>query len=352
MPGSGPSASISQVRFVDDKLGFAVLVRGSVGSNGDVYVAGDTILRTTDGGASWTETGTTSYGGQPSPAPSSESVAGAMMSSDPIIPVDANTLWTFCSPPSLIQGQTTCPLLRVSHDSGGSWSTVSLPGLGDTASANLMVLGDGWSSPDGIQFISSTEGYLAVSEQVGGMSRIHYFRTTDGGRSWTQVSQTEQQSPGAAPTFIDATHWFQTGMAQSVIAISTGGAEGTAATNGFSATADGGKTWRILGTELGGVTNVWMSDDLHGAALTTSADMQWLLYLTSDGGETWRLAQLSMDGWQAPSSPGITVPPTTDSVWTPSETATSAPGTSAPASPADTGPASPAATSVPIPSAS
>jgi len=303
-----------QIRFVDDSVGFLVLSDALASGTG-------TIMRTEDGGATWDPTGTITtaiqYGAASSPDPGSspDSSGSFWFSTGPVIPVDANTLWSYCGIPVVALPAGSCPLLQVSRDAGASWTAVTLPGLGGTGNEALAVLDLSGTVPNGVQFISPTEGYVAVQETLTSNYIIHYYRTTDGGRTWSEVASTDGQQVAVPPIFIDSQHWFQGGLETVVIPNPSPNA-----TNGFivsqdfvtpqgvNVTSDGGKTWKNVAASLGSIYELWMSDAQHGAGIV-SGNNGSILYLTSDGWETWREASIGPAQWPNQAPAGITAPP-------------------------------------------
>ncbi|HEX7492192.1 MAG TPA: hypothetical protein VF337_10885 [Candidatus Limnocylindrales bacterium] len=291
--------------FVSDSVGFLFGSSNSVGSGGVVSSTSMTIMRTEDGGATWATTARTDQ------LVHVQSQAGAnVLSLDSVVPVDADTLWAACGASGLTLATSPCPLLRVSHDAGATWTGVSLPGLGDSSSVSLTVLESLDPDSGGIRFISPTEGYVAVQETIASGSRTHYFRTLDGGLNWSQVALVEGQEVWAAPIFVDSQHWFQAGLgsvASGLIAVGTFGTVDYK-TAGMKVTSDGGKTWRHVAAALGFFYQAWMSDALHGAALVGDGAGSHL-FILSDGGETWHEANLGPAQYPNPSGSWVTAPP-------------------------------------------
>jgi hypothetical protein len=176
---------------------------------------------------------------------------------------------------------------------------VSLPGLADTGTTT--------PQPNEVQFISPSEGYVAVQETGAGSTRTHYFRTTDGGRTWSEVALVQRQTAWTAPIFLDSQHWFQAGL-QNMVVPKAGATDEFVVTPGMNVTSDGGKTWRNVGASMGSLDVVWMSDTLHGATLVGDGPGSHL-FLTSDGGETWQAAKIGPAQWPTPSVELVTVPP-------------------------------------------
>jgi hypothetical protein len=223
---------------------------------------------------------------------------------DAAVPVDADTLWTDCEGPVRADVAFSCPLLRVSRDAGVTWTSVSLPGLGDTGSADLLVVP---TFSSGFHFISPTEGYVAVQETGARGTRTHYFRSPDGGRTWSEVALVEGQRAWAAPIFLDSQHWFQPGLSTVLSGVDGSGVAYVNA-DGMNATSDGGKTWRNVGASMGSLDRVWMWDTQYGVAVH-GVDNDSPLYLTSDGGQSWQPAMIGPGQYPNPSFAWVTAPP-------------------------------------------
>lgn len=236
-PATGvPSGRLS---FLDASVGFAIL-----GTNGNL-----SVLRTLDGGATWAVTGRSA---------TSESVVS-----------DPNTIWAATTR----AGSPEAQLLQVSRDAGATWSDVQLPGL--DIQSTCVQPGSLWvPGPEGVTFLSATEGFTAVSCSQGNFG-TRYYRTTDGGRSWSEVAAIAQPVT-VGPAFVDATHWLQP------IGV------------GLRATADGGQTWTTVASK--GLADypiyaLHTRDGVNGSALPVGANSP--LFLTWDGGRTWRPADFA-----------------------------------------------------------
>jgi hypothetical protein len=249
----------AKLDFVDASVGFAFVETSDSGAWN--------ILRTEDGGVSWKLTGT------------------APVQSE-IVAVDANVLWAHNSD----NGTVSQPLLQVTRDAGATWATVSLPGVDDTGSDSLYIL-DGPTG--GVQFLSPNEGYLAVVRQTGSSANTSYetlyFGTTDGGRSWSQVTAAWPQAMPVGPVVLDAKHWYQLGMGQFSISL------------GMGTTSDGWKSWSVTAIDNNWPAGVqpiafWTVDGQNGAALASvnnGGAGAGSLFLTWDGGMSWRPADFS-----------------------------------------------------------
>jgi photosystem II stability/assembly factor-like uncharacterized protein len=283
-----------QLTFINASVGFAMLG----------YTTGVSyILKTVDGGATW-------------------AITGSAVLPENVVASDANTLWV-----SAI-GLTTAsdPFLKVSRDSGATWSNVQLPGLGVTVLGQQECGGNGnsggdlWVPSDGLlgpsnsfTFLSPAEGYVAVACANADFG-THYYRTTDGGLTWSLVSAVAQAMNVAAAVG-DADHLFQPAPRNDCFAPSSGVIPSVAPAIDCEATdllgsADGGKTWTtIVQDALGGEEIAWlqMADAQNGAALgialtpagpassgaVTAYNAITPLYLTWDGGKTWHPADFT-----------------------------------------------------------
>ena len=250
----------AKLDFVDASVGFAFVATSDSGPWN--------ILRTEDGGVSWKMTGT-------APAQSE------------IVAVDANLLWA----PNSNNGPVSQPLLQVTRDAGATWSDVPLPGVAATGSDSLYIL-DG--STGGVQFLSPTEGYLAViretgSSRAGASYETLYFGTADGGRSWSQVAATWPQAMPVGPVVLDAKHWYQLGMGQFSNSM------------GMGMTSDGWKNWSVTAIDNNWPAGAqpiafWTVDGQNGAALASvnnGGAGAGSLFLTWDGGMSWQPADFS-----------------------------------------------------------
>jgi photosystem II stability/assembly factor-like uncharacterized protein len=237
-----------ELLFVDANAGFAVVEPVTSGPT--------TIMHTLDGGANWTVTSSTALGY--------------------VRATDANTLWS-------MSNSVGEPLLRVSRDAGATWSTVPLPGVGAKVTLNLEVL-PGWQGP--VQFVSPMEGFLAVRQMrpESGECGVLYYRTMDGGRSWSQVAAL-QRCPLGGPIVLDATHWLQDDKP-------TQGAR-------LLATSDGGQTWTSAGDASAGYNALTVDGKSWAKKAQVDPDSDinhsyFALLLSRDGGVTWQPADFSV----------------------------------------------------------
>jgi len=244
----------AKLEFIDASVGFALV---------ETSEAGDwTILRTQDGGVSWTVTGSDTDAGD-------------------YVAVDANSLWV----PNENNGYASQPLLQVSRDAGATWSEVQLPGLAATGGDNLLIIP---GPTGGVQFVNSTEGYVAVRRKTIGSYETLIFGTTDGGRNWSLLS-TLPQALSVAPVVLDATHWCRIGIdeVRNSLVMET--------------SADEGRSWMGASQDNtlpsgAQIRSFWTIDGQHGAAQISFANGgtgEGSLFLTWDGGKSWQPADFS-----------------------------------------------------------
>lgn len=232
------ATALKDIAFPDDDHGWAVgqHPQGDQRTYGPQYGNGAVLLRTGDGGATWT------LGQEFDP-----DVAGGL-----------NRL-TFADPAhGWAAGQTRAntPALLATSDGGDTWQSRALP-------AEVREVHD-------VVFVDGTHGWITAElGQVGAESVGGILATTDGGASWT-TQWRAPQTPVSALWFADPAHgWVVSNPA-------TGGT--------VLSTADGGATWtatltpgRALGTiSFAGTRDGWVAGQ-QGA----------YIYATTDGGVTW-----------------------------------------------------------------
>lgn len=210
-----------------------------------------TVLRTDDGGRSWRRVGAASS-------------LGAFVAAQP----DSTAIWAGADGWAGGEGPL---LLQFSLDGGVRWATVGLPGLIGARSPGTYLLGPP-------VFLNASDGVVAV---VGSeyLEHVHFFRTADGGRSWSATTPVLAANFGD-PAIVSVSHW---------LAAVQGGPS-------IAETTDAGVSWHQI--YAGGIGGVWMwlgfADALHGAALVQIGDTPapTKLFVTSDGGRTWAPANL------------------------------------------------------------
>ena len=215
-----------------------------------------TVLATTDGGATWV-------------------VAGQAVGLGPWFTAsDANTLW---SASDFEESLMTGVQVSVSRDAGRTWSTIELADLASVPKpADIGVAaGPGfWDGSNGAFAVLVRPVMSAVPQAVW------FYRTSDGGRSWTVVKKT-----AAVPLAVDRTSAL-VGRTWAII--------GTSGFFGITASSDFGASWTDA-PGFGMPPNtaffwVELTDKDHGAATAFLSAGAIGLMLTSDGGRTWHPA--------------------------------------------------------------
>lgn len=195
------------------------------------YAAGNfgTLVRSDDGGATWTglSTGLT---------------------------VDLVRLRIIDSDSLVIAGGCA---VRRSDDAGQTFARLPWTGSDQSCASGIVSL----------HFPSNEVGYLVVENGT-------VLRTSDGGQTWTRktaVPDTGATGGGAKPTDI-----FFTGLDTGVATTTTGR---------IYRTIDGGSSWTLVNTEGGGtpLSGLYFADPNMGYAVGGSGH----LFATTDGGATW-----------------------------------------------------------------
>jgi hypothetical protein len=262
------------VSFVDAERGFVMCAKyaqpASTGPSGVVpaTVGSGTLLRTTDGGASWVV------------ASHADGLGADFTASD------ANTLWSAeDSASSSFDGVA----LFLSRDAGTTWSAVALPELGSLPVGPGPVgatTGNAADTCGGPAFVDASHGSFAVeSHPIGDpwSPTIWFYRTSDAGRSWNLVKKAVHIATGNDPLAMVGDRWAIVG---------------TNSLTGLTTSDDFGANWTdVPGDGLPGQSLVrplfaWVdfTDSAHGAALSNVSigDSSFVaLMLSSDGGRSW-----------------------------------------------------------------
>lgn len=201
------------------------------------YAAGDfgTLLKTTDGGSSWT--------GLP---------VGTFAGMTVVQALDANTVFAGGG----------C-VARRSVDGGATFSAVRFTSVEAGCKVGLQDL----------SFVSRDLGYLLLADGS-------VYTTTDGGTQFaprTAVPDTRAAGGAAAPgaiAFLDASKGYAT----------SGGK--------LFQTLDGGTSWRVVAEPGRAIRALWFADAAHGFAVGNGG----LLLRSDDGGATWTSKDLGVAG--------------------------------------------------------
>ena len=261
----GFACARASMSFVDAKRGFLMCaVPSTPGPSGNLAQSllsakegSGTVLATTDGGATW-------------------SVAGSAPGlSEDFTASDANTLW---SVPDTISSELTGAQLYVSRNGGATWSAVDLPGL-SSVPANTSI-----GVQAGPVFWDASNGAIAIGvDQCCSIDTIAiwFYRTSDGGRSWSVVKQ-----PRHYP--LDALMNDNASVGRVWAVVGDGGFFK------MTVSSDFGASWTTVpGYGMPDNTSfltVDLADRAHGFATVFAPQGPRVLMLTSDGGRTWHHA--------------------------------------------------------------
>ena len=220
----------------------------------------NTILRSTDGGATWQRTAT---------GPSAD-----RLDFRDVDAIDDRTAYVL----SIGDG----PLSRIfkTTDGGATWAT-------------QFVNEDPKAFFDAMAFWDAERG-IAVSDSVDGQFVI--IRTGDGGRTWTRVP-----AGGLPPALPNEGAFAASGTNVAVYGRDhVWFATGAAARARVLRSSDGGRTWQIADTPLAagptaGAYSIAFRDALHGVVVggdySKEREAVDNLAVTSDGGATWTLVK-------------------------------------------------------------
>ncbi len=254
-------------------LGPAGLWVATGGTAGNGVASSVTIYRTTDGGANWQSTRvTTRYtNGAPVHPVSWSFTPGA---GDPM-PMTVTRVWLMVSPEHTMNSEPG--ELLVTSDSGQTWSEVAHDGSNQ---GDLPFNGT-------ITFLSDKEGWLVGSETT--TTADHLYRTADGGLTWNQVDLPVPASvPGGSVNDIGLPSAY--GNNQMALPVTFEQTDKGITLGGAYVSTDGGSSWRFAGglipepTLPAFVSKPDSSPSFEGFAAGSSG-----VYVTTDGGASWKL---------------------------------------------------------------
>ena len=225
------------VCFLDSTNGWVV------GTN-DVWEENGVILHTLDGGKSW--------------EPQASNLGGRLVG---VEFVDASNGWAISDDPwPWGVGANTC--MQRTFDGGATWIPVYVASGAALTDVDFLDASTGWAV--GVWAPSEDDDLPAV------------FKTVNGGWTWTRHALPKGAPSMASVQFLDAATGWAVGTEYDW---ETGAATGWVVT-----TSDGGKTWsRVPDTESIHGTAVRFSDALHGWIGGDNG-----IFATSDAGATWR----------------------------------------------------------------
>jgi photosystem II stability/assembly factor-like uncharacterized protein len=234
-----PATGINSLIFVDANHGWAVDRLDS--SAGHQYL---NLLRTTDGGVTWTQVTTTDGpGGLPSGA----------HKTDPAF-LNTTTGW-IGTDISSYGGSST--YMYVTHDGGVTWQSQALspPSQGFAGQASNFT------------FFDASNGALSLTDP-GGTTAYNYV-THDGGVTWNAAG-TPASNSYSAPFFLDASRWWALDKQNN--------------SHNLAVTSDGGLHWATA------VSGGALNDISHVSFISPTVGWAWgkALLRTTDGGSTWQ----------------------------------------------------------------
>jgi photosystem II stability/assembly factor-like uncharacterized protein len=249
-PGNYPG-TIQRLVFVDALHGYLMCsaIRQSSGLS--------TVLRTDDGGRTWSVAGSGAW-------------LGSMFAAS-----DAHTVWAGAEQEA---GPVIHPVLDVSRDGGRTWETAALPGLvGPSNQGGVMHY---LTEPP--LFLDANNGIVAIAANnpapVGTVTT--FYRTTDGGRTWSKAGDLGADV-SYGPAVLDARDWL--------VPVQN--------STSLEATSDAGTTWHTVITSGLPVDSqvTWIGglDATHAAALVAGPSGLELL-ITADAARSWKPAVLDL----------------------------------------------------------
>ena len=238
--------SLKDITFPDDDHGWAVGQHTQTDpAYGPQYGDGALLLRTTDGGVTWT-------------------LAHAF---DPDVAAGLNRL-SFSDPRhgwAVGQTRTNTPALLATADGGDTWEPRSLPA--------------GVREVHGVAFVDERHGWITAGIGPDGAdSEGAILATADGGGTWT-VQWRGAQSPVSALFFADTAHgWVVSNPAEGGTVLRTG---------------DGGATWTATLTPGRALGAIAFTDTRTG---WVAGQQGAFVYATGDGGATWDTRPITAPG--------------------------------------------------------
>jgi photosystem II stability/assembly factor-like uncharacterized protein len=256
----------ASLEFVDAQRGYLMCVVPSIsGPTGPTSISmlsatesSGTVLETTDGGVTWSVTGT------------AKGLSTSFMASD------AATLW---SVPDQITNWKTGARLLVSRNGGANWSAVDLPGLSSLRNPGNTV---DITVAAGPAFWDASDGAIAVGVFLNGTGTppaIWFYRTSDAGRTWTVVKkETDFPMIDFPPSAAVGRVWAARMLGNYNLAVSS----------------DFGASWTsVPGYGMPNNTSFLtldLIDKNDGMATVFGVQGTRVLMLTRDGGRTWHPA--------------------------------------------------------------
>jgi len=257
---AGLSGSLIPPRLSDQDSGVDVLlIAAHAVDEAVVWASGaeGTVVKTTDGGATWEAVPVTTPG------------ADTLQFRD-VVALDAETAW------ALAIGTGASSQVAKTTDGGASWRTVFVNDEPDGFYDCLSF----WDADRGVLYGDSVDGELRVRT------------TADGGETWALVSASALPPAGEGEGGFAASGTCVATRGDRLAWIATGNADPARVLR----TADGGATWSVsalplVAGEAAGAASVAFRDDRHGVAVGGDIGapdaFAEAVALTTDGGATW-----------------------------------------------------------------
>lgn len=256
-----PFASPCSQAFIRSSFSLAGPQTGYVLCNGQpaTAMAEKALFRSDDGGQHWQQVAATpTTGGAQSGGAQAGGAQAGSAQSGGLPMVGHIQELRFLDPDHGWLSLSRGGLLR-SSDGGRTWQQLSGP--------------DGQDNPPrSLRFLTAQQGF-ALMPGNGGILPV---ATRDGGKTWAVLST------AVVPAFHARLAAFDGNRAISIGSNTSAGA--------VLRTADGGRTWEQVGGLPGPVADVSFVDPLHGWAIVDRSDQSGpvrTLYATRDGGATW-----------------------------------------------------------------
>ena len=248
----------SDIRFLDAQTGWFIAHLG-VGMSHDYF----TILKTADGGQTWTALIDPTSGG-----PQSCQKTGLHFN-------DAHNGWLTGD----CQGVAPGVFFMHSTDGGATWTNVDL--AAPNGQPDIFTRQDAGCGTYSLRFLDPQNAKMAVSCLLLGANVItntdYIYTTADGGQNWTS-----NPAPARNLTFLGP----QTGWALPT------GEINTQAPYALSQTQDGGQTWASI-KQLAWTGQLSFVDPQNGWAVA-QADQAISFVKTTNGGKTWQVVNATV----------------------------------------------------------
>jgi photosystem II stability/assembly factor-like uncharacterized protein len=239
--------SNGDMQFLDANNGWMMADLGA--GAGSMIIS---VLKTTDGGATWTQ----AYTNDPNVNTAGDGVARSGLKQF-ITPLDMNTAWIG----GVVYAPGSVYLFRT-DDGGKTWFPINLALSEEVKSSDLLV--------DGMWFFSPSHGYMVL--RIIGLDEIRtlIYETNDAGNTW-DLAPAELPVGGNMEIVSD----------QEMVLYNNGQ---------FYVTRDGAKSWNIVAPDVDfgeSISSMSFANSNTGWVIVTDENSHRSLYKTTDGGSTW-----------------------------------------------------------------